>query len=117
MNTITHYNDLIRKSLAFPEFRITLDKAGCRFHVVLTQGVRHTVEDMFDLFCKIALFNDFNENNDPYGEHDFLIVQHENEAIYAKFDYYDRLLEYASPDPADLSKTCRVLTIMLAAEY
>ena len=63
------------------------------------------------------IVNDFNENNDPHGEHDFIIIHHEGKSIYAKFDYYDRSLEYGSPDPTDLSKTRRVLTIMLASEY
>lgn len=36
---------------------------------------------------------------------------------YWKIDYYDRNLEFHSPDPADPSATVRVLTIMRVDEY
>jgi hypothetical protein len=34
-----------------------------------------------------------------------------------KIDYYDASMEFGSEDPADLSKTTRVLTIMLAEDW
>ena len=37
--------------------------------------------------------------------------------IIWKIDYYDKEYEYASEDPADITKTNRVLTVMLADEY
>ena len=37
--------------------------------------------------------------------------------IIFKIDYYDKNYEYASENPADVSKTARVLTIMLADDY
>jgi len=36
---------------------------------------------------------------------------------YWKIDYYDRNLEFNSPDPADPSVMIRVLTTMLVDEY
>ncbi|WP_139117671.1 DUF3768 domain-containing protein, partial [Endozoicomonas atrinae] len=57
------------------------------------------------------------EDNDPYGEHDWLSLDFDNEKIFVKFDYYDRELEHGSENPEDLSKTVRVLTIMLAIDY
>jgi hypothetical protein len=34
-----------------------------------------------------------------------------------KIDYYDKSLEFGSPDPADPTVTERIITIMLAEEY
>lgn len=63
-------------------------------------------------------FDSFTPNNDPYGEHDFGAIQHPAAGrIFWKIDYYDPTMEGGSEDPADPSKTCRVLTIMLASEY
>jgi Protein of unknown function (DUF3768) len=37
--------------------------------------------------------------------------------VIFKIDYYDRSLNFHSPDPADPAVTERVITLMLAAEY
>jgi hypothetical protein len=34
-----------------------------------------------------------------------------------KINYYDKTLQFHSPDPADPSVTKRVITIMLSEEY
>ena len=63
-------------------------------------------------------FNDFNDDNDVYGEHDFFSFDYKGDKIIAKIDYYDRFnTHFASENPADISKTLRILIILLAEEY
>jgi Protein of unknown function (DUF3768) len=62
---------------------------------------------------KVELFDDFTEDNDPHGEHDFGAFEHEGQRIFWKIDY----MEHGSENPADPKQTVRVLTIMLASEY
>lgn len=64
-----------------------------------------------------AAFTDFNANDDPYGEHDFAAFEVDGFRCCFKIDYYDLNLECHSPDPADPEVTCRVLTLMFAADY
>ena len=66
---------------------------------------------------KVATFDDFSADNDPHGEHDFGSFDLAGDKFFWKIDYYDPTLEFGSDDPADPSKTTRVLTLMLAAEY
>ena len=65
----------------------------------------------------IAVFDDFCHDNDPYGEHDFGMVEFDGQKIFFKIDYFDKTLTYGSPDPADPAVTERVITVMLADEY
>ncbi len=66
---------------------------------------------------KIRAYDEFNEDNDPHGEHDFGQFSVNGNDIFWKIDYYDNNYENGSEDPSDLSKTRRVLTVMLASEY
>jgi hypothetical protein len=65
----------------------------------------------------VRTFDAFGPDNDPYGEHDFGTFDHDGRTIFWKIDYYDRKLEWGSPDPADPSVTRRVLTILHSEEY
>jgi hypothetical protein len=65
----------------------------------------------------VARFDSFDEDNDPYGEHDFGALEVEGERLFFKIDYYDQSLSVHSPDPSDETVTKRILTIMLAKEY
>lgn len=67
--------------------------------------------------ARVRAFNAFGDDNDPYGERDFGSVELNGRKLFWKIDYYDRALEYGSPDPTDPAVTTRVLTIMLAEEY
>ena len=62
-------------------------------------------------------FTTFTEENDPYGEHDFGILEIEGQKVYWKIDAYDRDRRYGSEDPADPELTTRVLTLLLPEEY
>lgn len=65
----------------------------------------------------VQTFDAFTAENDPYGEHDFGAITVAGKRVFWKIDYYDRSLEFGSPDPADPAITRRVLTVMLAEEY
>lgn len=60
----------------------------------------------------IRAFDDFNVGNDPWNEHDFGKVELEDETYFWKIDAYDLNMEFGSPDPADATVTCRVITVM-----
>ena len=86
--------------------------------VLLTRVVAALPEDVLaHLRCAVASFDDFTEDNDPYGERDFGAVELEGERYFWKIDYYDRSLRFSPHDPINTSETMRVLTIMHASEY
>lgn len=65
----------------------------------------------------LARYDDFNEANDPYGEHDFGALSIDGEQVFWKIDYYDQSLTKAAVDPACETGCVRVLVVMLAEEY
>jgi len=65
----------------------------------------------------VRTFRDFDRDNDPHHEHDFLNFQYDGERYFAKIDYYAPSMNAGSDDPSDPEKTARVLTIMRADEY
>ena len=86
--------------------------------VILTAGVNALSEDeKTAVLSKVRAFADFNSDNDPHGEHDFVSFEHEAVKYFAKMDYYASDMEHGSEDPSDPSQTVRVLTVMRADEY
>ena len=83
---------------------------------VATRGILALDQEVVsDIFIAVQNFKEYDEDNDPYGEHDFGLVQVAGNKVFWKIDYYDESLGYWC-DP--LSPDChRVLTIMLAEEY
>ena len=86
--------------------------------LMLTAGIIALgAEAQAHIIAAVQVFDSFTPDNDPYGEHDFGSVEVDGEKIFFKFDYYDLNCAMHSDDPADSSKTERVLTIMLSSEY
>lgn len=86
--------------------------------VILTAGVSALSDtDRFALIDEVRCFEDFTEDNDPHGEHDFGAINFKGERYFWKIDYYDTNLEFHSLNPADQKLTRRILTIMRADEY
>ena len=84
----------------------------------MSQGVAElSHEKKLQLLALVINFNLFDEGNDPYGEHDFGQVKLDNVKYFWKISYYDKNLEYGSPDPSDPTVTRRVMNIMEASEY
>ena len=78
------------------------------------------------VLAAVRAFDAFTEENDPSwrshaahgrAEHDMGALDVQGHRIFFKLDYYDPKMTYLSDDPADPTKTVRVLTIMLADEY
>ena len=86
--------------------------------LVLTQGIRsNTKEDLGAIITRVRTFDSFDENNDPYNEHDFGAFDYKGKRIFWKIDYYDQEFLYLSPDVSNPRLTNKVLTVMYAEEY
>ena len=93
-------------------------KTGIGGRLMITAGIKAMGEKaVAEIIAKVRSFDQFTNDNDPYGERDFGKIEHNGEDIFFKMDYYDRNLEYASPDPSDPKVTMRVMTIMTGMEY
>lgn len=89
-----------------------------RGSIMVTAGVQERGADfVLQAVTAVRKFDAFNEDNDPWGEHDFGAVEVDGERIFWKIDYYDPSLTYGSDNPANEGATHRVLTVMLASEY
>ena len=104
-NNIAAQNDDFRKHLS-------------KGTLVLTFGIRaNASEDIQAIITNVRTFDDFDENNDPYHEHDFGAFDYKGRKIFWKIDNYDRKFFYLSPDVCNPKLTNKVLTIMYAEEY
>lgn len=110
--TIRALNDALRARAGLPFFGRSQDR------ILITQGIAALApQDQIEIVAKVRAFEDFSDDNDPHGEHDFGSFEHGGETIFWKIDYYDAALEQGSEDPADAEETARVLTILLAFEW
>ena len=110
---IRYQNDAFRQH---PEMAIPY---GIKGQIVMTRGIAALETNPPDAIAiLVKTFDEFTEDNDPHGEHDFGAFEHDGQRIFWKIDYYaDERCEFGSEDPADPALTYRVLTIMLAEEY
>tara|TARA_B100001559_G_scaffold201360_1_gene168463 strand:- start:2051 stop:2380 length:330 start_codon:yes stop_codon:yes gene_type:complete len=84
--------------------------------VMLTPGAAaHPMREA--AISAVRVFDQFTEDNDPYGEHDFGSFEIDHQRFYWKIDYYDQHYRNGSEDPTNPLITRRLLTIMLAEEY
>lgn len=84
--------------------------------LVLTQGIANQEPLVLaHILYAVKSFDEFNKDNDPYGEHDFGKITLTGVDIFFKIDYFaDESMEYGTGDPLT---SYQVMTIMLASEY
>lgn len=89
--------------------------------IVITSGVRDLVSPypvaIACVYDKVKTFDAFTEDNNPHGERDFGSFEYAGRTLFWKIDYMDKKMEYGSEDPADETKTTRLLVVMLDEEY
>jgi len=111
---IQKQNDLFRKN--FGNAQEMEQEIKGRYHI--TNGIAELpIIDQFKITMRVRNFNDFTQDNDPYREHDMGRFKENGHTIFWKIDYYDTDYSYGSSDRSDLTKTRRVLTVMLSHEY
>ena len=59
----------------------------------------------------------FEPDSDPDGFHDFGAVEIDGRSVWFKIDAYDTAYRFGSENPANLSITCRVLTILFPSDW
>ena len=97
--TQAEFNDNMRQALGI----------GCM--LVQTQSVcALSDEDQSRLREAVETFDDFNEDNDPYGEHDFGKIVQDGVNYFWKIDDY-------GPEYIEYAPRRYILTLMRADEY
>ena len=111
---IRELNDHVRQCITSP----WLIPSGVPAKIFKTSGIDALpIDEQLTILTAVRDFNDFTEDNDPHGEHDFGSLEHNGQKIFWKIDYYALDMMHGSENPADPSQTVCVLTIMLAEEY
>ena len=88
--------------------------AGVGGQILVTQGINALSQETQQRIIRaIQTFDDFNEDNDPYHEHDCAII---GDTMF-KIDYYNQTLDAGSESPESPIVTKRVMTILTTSEY
>ena len=108
----------MKSAAAIRELNDAFRKTFSGGKVVMTASVTD-LPDMVraNALLEVTRFDAFSSDNDPHGEHDFGSFEMVGRKFFWKIDAYDANMEFGSEDPADPSKTTRVLTLMLAEDY
>lgn len=86
--------------------------------ITVTAGL-HVLGDEFVKAALLATreFDAFTLDNDPHAEHDFGTLAVHGRAVIWKIDYFDPTMTKGAENPANVTSTRRVLTVMLAEDY
>ncbi len=110
--------ETINTAQRIKELNDAFRRTGHGGRMLLTAGIGALpVQHQVEILMRVRAHDEFTEDNDPHGEHDFGSFTHQGCELFWKIDYYDAACEFGSEDPADPTKTTRVLTVMLADEY
>ncbi len=107
MSSIAEIND---------EFRVAvLTEPQENGRCIVTANVHALDPDVkMSILQKVSAFENFTAGDDPYGEHDFGVIEGVPR-VYWKIDYYaDANMEAGAED---IENAYRVLVIMLAEDY
>jgi len=99
----------IRTLIQSPRHKINLSEAVA----YLSESNSQKFQDLITL---IREFNEFNKDNDPYGEKDFGRVTLGDKQYFFKIDLYDSSWEWGW-DSSSNTEPCRLLNIMETCEY
>src|SRR5438105_281092 len=65
--------------------------------IVITRGIEALgAEGVRNVLAAVAGFDDFTEDNDPWGEHDGAVLTVDGRRVIFKIDYYGRDLQFHS---------------------
>lgn len=89
-----------------------LRRSGQGGRVLLTASVAALPpEQQAAMLYAVADFDEFDDGNSPYDEHDCGLLDVDGRLVGFRIDYYRLDLVSHSPDPSDPAATARVLTI------
>lgn len=105
-------------SLKTARIRELNDNLRCKAvggRIVITRGIEALGADgIREVLIAVARFDEFTEDNDPWGEHDCAVLTVDGHRIIFKIDLYEKPgVKGWDGQPA----TTRVLTTMLADEW
>ena len=106
------------KSARIRELNDRLRCQGLGDRIMITNGIQGLgPNEIRGILKAVAQFDNFTDENDPWGEHDCATLQVGGHRVLFKIDYYDSSFRAHSPDAGDPDVTARVMTIMFADEY